>query len=171
MNSLVIAKYLRISAEDTDIRKSGKAESDSIGNQRDLIEDFISRKPEFAGADILEFCDDGWSGKNFERPAVIKMLEQVKSGRINCIIVKDLSRFGRDYLTVGNYISRVFPFLGVRFIAINDGLDSVNTMDADSLETSFKTLLYDFYSRDLSHKERSAKQFNAKRGDYLSPLS
>ncbi|MDE7274503.1 MAG: recombinase family protein [Lachnospiraceae bacterium] len=171
MNSLVIAKYLRISAEDMDIKKFGKNESDSIGNQRNLIEEFINQKPEFAGADILEFCDDGWSGKNFERPAVAKMLEQVTCGRINCIIVKDLSRFGRDYLTVGNYITRVFPFLGVRFIAINDGLDSVDAIKADSLETSFKTLLYDFYSRDLSHKVRSAKQFKAKRGDFLSPFA
>lgn len=171
MGHLVIAKYLRLSAEDMEKRNFGKAESDSIGNQRNLIEEFISRKPEFAGADILEFCDDGWSGKNFERPAVTKMLEQVKCGRINCIIVKDLSRFGRDYLTVGNYISRVFPFLGVRFIAINDGLDSVHTMAVDSLETSFKTLLYDLYSRDLSHKVRSAKQFKAKRGDFLSPFA
>jgi len=171
MNGLVIAKYLRISIEDSDIRKFGKTESDSVGNQRNLIEDFISQKPEFAGADILEFCDDGWSGKNFERPAVRKMLEQVKYGKINCIIVKDLSRFGRDYLTVGNYISRVFPFLGVRFIAINDGLDSVNALDVDSLETSFKALLYDLYSRDLSHKVRSAKQFKAKRGDFLSPFA
>lgn len=171
MNSFIIAKYLRISAEDADIRECGKAESDSIGNQRNLIDEFISRKPEFAGADILEFCDDGWSGKNFERPAVIKMLEQVRCGGVNCIIVKDLSRFGRDYLTVGNYISRVFPFLGVRFIAINDGLDSINAMDVDSLETSFKTLLYDLYSRDLSHKVRSAKLFKAKRGDFLSPFA
>lgn len=171
MSSLVIAKYLRISDEDTDIKRLGKAESDSIGNQRRLIEDFISQKTEFAGADIVEFCDDGWSGKNFERPAVKNMLEQVKCGGINCIIVKDLSRFGRDYLTVGNYISRVFPFLGVRFIAINDGLDSVNAMEVDSLETSFRTLLYDLYSRDLSYKVRSARQFKAKRGDFLSPFA
>lgn len=168
---IVIAKYLRISAEDTDIRKAGKVESNSIGSQRNLIDNFIGRMPEFADADILEFCDDGWSGKNFERPAFKTMLEQMKCGSINCMIVKDLSRFGRDYLTVGNYISHVFPFLGVRFIAINDGLDSAHTMDADSLDILFKTLLYDLYSRDLSYKVRSAKQFKAKRGDFLSPFA
>ncbi len=170
-NDIIIAKYLRISAEDSDIQKFGKIESNSIKNQRHLIEDFIGRMPEFAGADILEFCDDGWSGKNFERPAFKTMLEQIKCGQINCVIVKDLSRFGRDYLTVGNYISRVFPFLGVRFIAINDGLDSVRAMEVDSLDTLFKTLLYDLYSRDLSYKVRSAKQFKAKRGDFLSPFA
>lgn len=170
-NNYVIANYLRISAKDLDLQKFGKAASNSINNQRHLIADFIDRMPEFAGAKIVEFCDDGWSGKNFDRPAFKAMLEQVKCGAINCIIVKDLSRFGRDYLTVGNYISRVFPFLGVRFIAVNDGLDSAHTIDTDSLDTVFKTLLYDFYSRDLSYKVRSAKQCKAKRGDFLSPFA
>lgn len=171
MNSYKIGAYLRISAGDQDIGQSGKSESDSIANQRNLIEDFISRIPEFADADIIEFCDDGWSGKNFERPAVKKMLEGVRSGGINCIIVKDLSRFGRDYLTVGNYLSRVFPFLGVRFIAVNDGFDSIRDADIDSLDTAFKTFLYDFYSRDLSYKVRSAKQFKAQRGEFISPFA
>lgn len=170
-NNYVIAKYLRISVEDSDTQKSNKTVSNSIKNQRHLIEDFIGSMPEFAGAEILEFCDDGWSGKNFDRPAFKTMLERVKCGAVNCIIVKDLSRFGRDYLTVGSYISRVFPFLGVRFIAINDGLDSAHTVDVDSLDTVFKTLLYDFYSRDLSCKVRSAKQCKAKRGDFLAPFA
>jgi len=171
MEKCRIGVYLRISVEDQDIKQSGKRESYSIANQRMLIHDFIRQKPEFAGADVLEFCDDGWSGKNFERPAIQKMLEQVKSGGIQCIIVKDVSRFGRDYLTVGNYISRVFPALGVRFIAVNDGLDSLRTADIDSLETTFKTLLYDLYSRDLSVKVRSAKKFRAKQGNFLSPFA
>ncbi len=165
---MTIAKYLRLSSEDADIRQSGKLESNSIANQRNLIQDFISRTQEFAGADVMEFCDDGWSGKNFDRPAVRDMLEQVKQGKIQCIIVKDLSRFGRDYLTVGNYISRVFPFMGVRFIAINDGFDSIRSADIDSLETSFKELLYDLYSRDLSRKVQKAKRFRAQRGECFS---
>ena len=132
-----IAKYLRLPSEDDDLKLTGKLESNSIANQRNLLDSFIKRAPEFADAEIMEFCDDGWSGKNFERPAVQEMLDLVRQGKIQCIIVKDLSRFGRDYLTVGNYISRVFPFMGVRFIAINDGFDSIRPMDADSLETSF----------------------------------
>ncbi len=165
------AKYLRLSSEDVDLKHSDKEESNSITNQRNLLDAFISRTPELAETTVIEFCDDGWSGKNFERPAVQEMIAQVRQGKIQCIIVKDLSRFGRDYLTVGNYISCVFPFLGVRFISVNDGFDSIRPADVDSLETSFKTLLYDLYSRDLSRKVRSAKRFRAQRGDFLSPFA
>ncbi len=168
---MTVAKYLRISDEDADMGQAAKTESDSIANQRDLLTEFISRMPEFDGADIIEFCDDGWSGKNFTRPAVREMLEQARQGKIQCIVVKDLSRFGRNYLEVGNYISRVFPFLGIRFIAVNDGFDSIRPMDADSLETSFKTLLYDIYSRDISRKVRSAKKMKAEKGEFLSPFA
>lgn len=163
-----IAKYLRLSSEDEDLDHSSKLESNSISNQRNLLDAYISRMPEFSEASVMEFCDDGWSGKNFERPAVQEMLLQARQGKLQCIIVKDLSRFGRDYLTVGNYISRVFPFLGVRFIAVNDGIDSIRPSDVDSLDTSFRTLLYDLYSRDLSRKVRSALRLRAKRGECLS---
>lgn len=165
------AKYVRLSSEDDDLRQGGKLESNSIANQRDLLDAFISRMPELASTNVIEFCDDGWSGKNFERPAVQEMIAQARAGKIQCIVVKDLSRFGRDYLTVGSYISSVFPFLGVRFIAVNDGYDSIRPLDVDSLDTSFKTLLYDFYSRDLSRKVRKAKRFRAQRGDFLSPFA
>lgn len=168
---ITVAKYLRISNEDTDRNQAAKTESDSIANQRDLLSDFISRMSEFDGADIIEFCDDGWSGKNFTRPAVQEMLGMACEGKIQCIVVKDMSRFGRDYLEVGNYISRVFPFLGIRFIAVNDGYDSIRPADTDSLETSFKTLLYDLYSRDLSKKVRSAKKRKAENGEFLSPFA
>ena len=164
---MTVAKYLRLSAEDADLRQSGREESNSIVNQRNLLDAFIERTPDLSGAKILEFCDDGWSGKSFERPAVKELLEQTKQGLIHCIIVKDMSRFGRDYLTVGNYVSRVFPFLGVRFIAVNDGIDSIRPKDIDSLDTSFKALLYDLYSRDLSRKTRSARRFRAQKGEYL----
>ena len=103
-----VAMYLRLSSEDGDLKDTGKAESESISNQRGLLQNFISSRSEFSGAEISEFCDDGWSGKNFERPDFLRMMEQVKQGQIHCIVVKDLSRFGRDYLVVGNYISRVF---------------------------------------------------------------
>lgn len=165
---MTVAKYLRLSAEDADLRQSGKQESNSIGNQRNLLDSFIQQKEDFADAEIVEFCDDGWSGKNFDRPAVKELLEQTKHGKIQCIIVKDMSRFGRDYLTVGNYISKVFPFLGVRFIAVNDGIDSIRPQDVDSLDTSFKALLYDLYSRDLSRKVRNAKRARAQKGEYLA---
>lgn len=165
------AMYLRISSEDEDLRTGEKNESESISNQRSLLRDYVSGHAELAGSEILEFCDDGWSGTNFERPAVKELLEQVKHRQINCIIVKDLSRFGRDYLTVGDYISCVFPFLGVRFISVNDGFDSSNPLDIDSLDTSFRTLIYDLYSRDLSRKVRSARKARAERGAFLSPYA
>ena len=171
MGTYTIAKYLRLSSEDNDVDAGSKLESNSIANQRNLIDSFLRGNSEFIGANIIELCDDGWSGTNFDRPAVQKLLQLVKEGKVQCIIVKDLSRFGRDYLTVGNYISQIFPFLGVRFIAINDGLDSSHPMDVDSLETSFKTLLYDLYSRDLSRKIRSSLRFRAKQGCFLSPFA
>lgn len=171
MTDFVIAVYLRLSSEDQDLKQSGKAESNSIKNQRNLILDFIRKVPEFSGATVQEFCDDGWSGKNFERPGVQEMLGLVKKGKIQCVIVKDISRFGRDYLEAGNYLSRVFPFLNVRFIAVNDGFDSIRPADIDSLDTSFKTLLYDLYSRDLSRKVRSAKRQRAEKGKFLSPFA
>lgn len=165
------AMYLRISSEDADLRTAEKDESESISNQRSLLREYVSGHAELAGSETLEFCDDGWSGTNFERPAVKELLEQVKRGQINCIVVKDLSRFGRDYLTVGDYISRVFPFLGVRFISVNDGFDSSNPLDIDSLDTSFRTLIYDLYSRDLSRRVKSAKKARAERGAFLSPYA
>lgn len=168
---MTIAMYLRISSEDDDLKDTGKEESESISNQRGLLTNYISSHPEFAGADVLEFCDDGWSGKNFERPDFTRMMEQVKTGKIQCVLVKDLSRFGRDYLTVGNYISRVFPLLGVRFIAVNDGFDSSRQADIDSLDTSFKTLIYDLYSRELSSKVKNAKRQRAAKGLFLSPFA
>ena len=168
---MTVAKYLRISNEDVDLKSAGKEESNSVSNQRNLLNSFLAQHSEFANASIVEFCDDGWSGKNFERPGVRAMLEEVKQGKIHCIVVKDLSRLGRDYLTVGNYISRIFPFMGVRFIAVNDGLDSTRPGDVDSLDTSFKSLLYDLYSRDLSRKVRSAKRFRAQRGDFVAPFA
>jgi len=168
---MTIFRYIRLSSEDDDLKEGEKRESNSIANQRNLINAYIRSHDEFAGAEVVEFCDDGWSGKNFERPAVKEMLAQVLQRKAQCIIVKDLSRFGRDYLTVGNYISRVFPFLDVRFIAINDGFDSIRTADLDSLETAFKTLLYDLYSRDLSRKVRSAKRFRAQQGEWQAAIA
>lgn len=168
MSVYVIAEYLRLSSEDIDLKDAKKTESNSISNQRDMLNAHIEKNPEFSEAEVVEFCDDGWSGKNFDRPAVQEMLTQVRQGKIQCVIVKDLSRLGRDYLVVENYISRIFPFLGVRFISVNDGIDSIRPMDVDSLDTSFRALLYDLYSRDLSRKVRSAKRQRAERGDFVS---
>lgn len=170
MNTTCIAIYIRLSLEDDDILCE-KVESESITNQRNLLMDHIRRSPELCHAEVLEFCDDGYSGKNFDRPGVKRLLEAAQSGAIQCILVKDLSRFGRDYITVGNYVSRVFPFLGVRFIALNDQIDTMRKGDIDSIDTAFKAIIYDMYSRDLSKKVRSAKYQLAKRGLYINPVA
>lgn len=170
MTIQTVAIYLRLSLEDDDLFH-GKTESESITNQRDLLTAYIRNSPDLAHAGIKEFCDDGYSGKNFDRPGVKALLEAARNGEIQCIVVKDLSRFGRDYITVGNYVSRVFPFLGIRFIAVNDHFDSSRKGDIDSIDTSFKALIYDLYSRDLSRKVRSAKKILAEKGVYINPVA
>ncbi len=153
--------YIRLSKEDGD-----KAESNSISNQRDLIYSFLKEKEDIQVYE--EKVDDGYSGVGFNRPALISMLEDVKQGKVNCIIVKDLSRFGRNYIETGRYIQQIFPFMGVRFIAINDHYDSEH-MDSqtDNIILPFKNLMNDSYSRDISIKVRSQIDVRQKRGDYI----
>ena len=162
-----VAKYLRISNED--LCKTVDTESVSIVNQRHLLDNYLDTHNEFDGWKRIEMCDDGWSGTNFERPGMKELLELVKKGGVQCIIVKDFSRFGRDYLTVGDYISRVFPFMGVRFISLGDCYDSTRPSDIDSLSVSFSTIIYDLYSKELSSKVRSARDRRAESGDFLAP--
>ena len=160
-----IGIYLRVSLEDQ--QKGDDRESDSIENQRQLIRRYIMEDDTLKGLPSEEFADDGFTGTNFERPAVQKMLELAKSGKISCIIVKDLSRFGRNYLDVGDWLEHLFPFLGVRFIAVNDGYDSSRYQGTNAgIEIAFKNILHDYYSRDLSVKSKSAKYVKMKRGEY-----
>lgn len=163
-----LAVYLRLSVEDGDIViEDEKQESDSISHQRDLIQEYRKRN-DLIQMQSLEFVDDGYSGTNFNRPAIKKLLEQVKAGMIGCIIVKDISRFGRDYLEVGDYLEQVFPFMGVRFISVNDHYDSNNYIGTTGgIEVAFKSFMYEMYSKDLSIKMRSALQIRRKRGDYI----
>ena len=120
-----IAIYLRLSLEDVDKRTTKvKDESNSIASQRMLINRHLDQNPLLCDLPRIEFCDDGFSGTNFDRPDFAKMIEYAKHGEISCIVVKDLSRFGRDYLEVGDYLEHIFPFLGIRFISINDHYDS-----------------------------------------------
>ena len=104
------ALYLRLSKEDGDVASGSKNESNSIANQKSLIMDYLQSRPEFRVVSIRE--DDGFSGTDFNRPAFQAMMEDVKKGVINCIIVKDLSRFGRNYIEVGRYLEKLFPMLG-----------------------------------------------------------
>lgn len=167
-----ILLYLRISQEDEEARAGRKDESDSISNQRDLLHDYMKSRPEFRDSTVSELCDDGYSGTSFDRPAVKELLKRAREREVDCIIVKDFSRFGRDYLTVCDCIDQIFPFLGIRFISVNDGYDSL-TYDGitSSVETGFQNVVYAYYSRDISVKERSSKRVKALRGDFLSPFA
>ncbi len=171
MSNQYVAEYFRLSMEDGDIAcDDRKVESNSIQHQRDLIERYRREKRLYPGVGTLEFVDDGYSGTNFDRPAVTRLLSLVKERKICCIIVKDLSRFGRNYLEVGDYLEQIFPFMGVRFIAVNDGYDSDQYMETTGgIEIAFKNLLYDMYSRDLSVKMRSSLEIRRKRGDFVGP--
>lgn len=166
-----VAEYLRLSMEDGDVvSDSAKGESNSIVHQRDLIIRYLSDKNLYPGTQKMEFVDDGYSGTNFERPAVKRMLSMVREGKICCIVVKDISRFGRNYLEVGDYLEQIFPFMGVRFIAVGDGYDSADYEGTTGgIEIAFKSFLYDMYSKDLSVKMRSALKIRRKRGDFIGP--
>lgn len=164
-----VAIYLRLSKEDGDFSLSSgkKSESDSISNQRELIGNYLKEHPELEL--VGEFCDDGYTGTNFERPDFIRMMEAVKHKTVNCIIVKDLSRFGREYIGVGNYIEKIFPQLGVRFIAINDHYDSASSNSStDGIILPFKNLINDSYSRDTSIKVRSHLDVKRRHGEFIS---
>lgn len=167
---MTVAIYVRLSLEDDDLF-DGKEESASITNQRDMLMNYIRCDPKLCHSTVLEYCDDGYSGKNFDRPGIQQLLESAKSGAVDCILVKDISRFGRDYITVGNYITKVFPFLGIRFIALNDQFDSMRKGDLDRLDVSFQSLIYDLYSRDLSQKVRTAKARLVSQGVYINSIA
>ena len=157
--------YVRLSQDDGD-----KEESNSIVNQKNLIRDFMHKHPEFTL--VKEYADDGYSGVNFDRPAFQEMMDDVKAGRINCIIVKDLSRFGRNYIETGKYLEQVFPFLGVRFIAINDNVDTGRSQtDAEQFVLPFKNLFNDSYCKDISTKVRSQMAIKRKNGDFVGSFA
>lgn len=161
------ASYLRLSMEDGDFSGSGeKKESNSIANQRKLIEDYLKHHPEIVSHQ--EFCDDGYTGTNFDRPDFQRMITLVKKNKINCIIVKDLSRFGREYIEMGRYVEKIFPALGVRFIAINDNYDSAVAQDTGSeIIIPFKNLINDSYCRDISIKVRSNLEVRRRNGEFV----
>ena len=169
-NKVRIAAYMRLSKADGAVSKwEGKLlkESNSILMQRILICQYITSH--FEGYELTEYQDDGFSGIDFHRPGIQRLFEDAKNEKLDCIIVKDFSRFGRDYLEVGSYLEQIFPFLGIRFISINDHYDSDyyrgRVLDFD---INFKNLLYDLYSRDLSQKVKSSLQARKESGQYVS---
>ncbi len=160
---MTTAIYGRLSEADGD-----KSESDSIKGQRDLLMDFVSNHPELSGSKVLIFMDDDYTGTNMNRPALQSMLEQAKRGEINCIVVKDFSRFSRMAVDSSEYLDLIFPFLNVRFISVTNNYDSNSHKGATAgFEATVPALVAEMYSRDLSVKIKSAKAAKAKRGEFL----
>lgn len=164
MEELKVAAYLRISVKD---RNNGD-ESNSIRSQKMIVEEYLRESSEFKKITPFLYIDDGWSGTNFQRPQVEQLFEDVRVGKINCIIVKDFSRFGRNYIEVGTYIGHIFPFQGVRFVSIGDFYDSANGKSADYILMASKTIIGDVYSKDLSKKVTNSMTNYASAGKYVS---
>lgn len=153
------AAYVRLSVEDVRDRK----DSDSLANQRRIIEQYITERPLFKLTAV--YSDNGETGVNFLRPAFQSLINECKAGKIDCVIVKDLSRLGRNYIETGEYMEKVFPFLGVRLIAINDGYDSEN--NSPGLVFGLKNLVNDIYAKDISRKSSAALRMKQKNGDFI----
>ncbi len=160
------AIYCRLSRDDGD-----KNESNSIIGQKAFCAEFVSKKEDLK-LEFLPFTDDGYSGINFNRPSFIKMFTEIQKGNIDCVVVRDLSRFSRNYIDAGRYLEKIFPSLGVRFIAINDNYDSLNSdYGADSFILPFKNLINDAYCKDISVKIRSSLEIKRKKGEFTSAFT
>lgn len=154
-----VALYARLSVE------LKARPSESIANQLDIMREFIKGRPEFA--EYHEYVDSAVSGTSFNRPSFNRMMDDVRDGKISCIIVKDMSRFGGDYIEAGNYIETIFPFLGVRFISINDHFDTDAEFNQNkSLEIALKNLVNDMYAKDISKRVAVSRRLDMERGKF-----
>lgn len=172
-NKFYVAMYLRLSREDS-VKESQngmpKAESNSIGSQRELIRLFINEQSDMELYD--SYVDDGYSGSNFDRPEFKRMIRDIESGSVNCVVVKDLSRFGRDYIESGRYLEKIFPTLGVRFIAITDHYDSfLDDIGERQIVLPVKNFINDSYCRDISAKVKSQLAVKRRSGECLAPFA
>lgn len=151
------AVYARLSTEDLD--------ENTLDNQIYLLKSFVGEKTDMVLVDI--YADNGFSGTNFERPEFTRLMNDVKTGKVNCIVVKDLSRLGRNYIETGNLIENVFPFLNVRFIAVTDNFDTNEGGGVENMVASFKNLVNDVYAKDISRKIITAFRTKQKNGEYI----
>ncbi len=152
------ALYLRLSRDD-----GTESESESITNQKLFLLDYADKN----NLDVVEiFTDDGFSGTNFNRPDFIRMKEAIESGKINTVVTKDLSRLGRDYIGTGFYLEQYFPMHSVRYIAVNDGIDTETPAKAGDM-TPFKAVFNDMYAKDISQKVRTALSVKKEQGKFI----
>lgn len=156
------ALYARLSRDDGD-----KPESDSIANQRKLLERFFAGQAQMELVDF--YSDDGYTGYNFDRPDFQRMVLDIEAGKVNCVVVKDLSRFGRNYIDVGYYLERWFPKRGVRFIALGDAIDSEK--GAYDISLPVKNVVNEQYARDISRKVRSSFQVKQQNGEFIGAFA
>lgn len=165
----LLAIYVRTSQEDYGKAHQLINQSLSITNQLKLVQDFIAKHPEFSNLTPVTYIDDGFTGTNTNRPRFQDLLQDVQDDRVAVIIFKDLSRLGRSYLEVGNYLERVFPAAGVRVISINDCYDSAELIgQTGGLDIAFRNFIYDSYSKDLSVKVRTAMHTRMERGKFVN---
>lgn len=164
----MIGAYFRLSLADEEVGND-KQESNSIINQRITVMDYIKRHSDLVEDIVEEFIDDGYTGTNMDRPAFERMMKRIQSGDIKTVIVKDFSRFARDYIESGDYIERIFPFLGIRFIAVNDFYDSALRApgQVQELEVVIKNIINTYYSRDMSAKIAATNRTKQKRAMYM----
>lgn len=160
-----IVFYLRVSKEDTDLHEVEKEQSNSIVNQHNLLLNFVSKQDDLKKGNITTLIDDGYSGTNQNRPNFQRLLEMAKKMKFDVLIVKDFSRFARDHILLCDYIDQIFPFLGIRMISVNDHFDGAK-MDGKTLgiDVGFRSIVYAYYSQDLSQKTKTAKRARAKQG-------
>lgn len=164
--------YYRLSKDDKneDRSRDRKGEiSDSILNQRKLVHAYLQNHPGITLVD--EAYDDGYSGTNYDRPGFRSVLEKVQSGSVNCVIVKDLSRLGREYIETGKYLEMIFPSFGVRFIAINDDVDSEHSTAGDDIIIPIKNIMNESYCRELSKKLRNQFRIQRGNGEFLGAFA
>ena len=164
------AIYLRLSRDDEDIDGSAKRESGSISSQRELARSFVREQPDMELFDI--YIDDGYSGANFDRPDFKRMMADIENGNVNCVVVKDLSRFGRDYIEAGRFIQKTFPAFSVRFIAITDHYDSLTAdQSTTSLVIPVKNFVNDSYCQDISEKVKSHQRVKREKGKFIGAFA
>lgn len=165
-----VALYLRLSRDDTDIDGRNKTESNSISSQRDLLRAYVQSHDDLQIFDI--YIDDGYSGTDFNRPEFERMLEDIYAGKVNCVIVKDLSRFGRDYIEAGRFIQKTFPAFNVRFIAVIDNYDSLLADKSEqALVLPVKNFVNDSYCRDISMKVKAHQKVKRLEGKCISAFT
>ena len=161
-NYFSTAIYVRLSIEN-----SGKDDDgDSIANQISFCKAYLAEHTDLKLCDIYE--DNGEKGTNFDRPAFKRMMDDIRGGKVKCVLVKDLSRFGRDYIEAGEYLEKIFPFMGIRFISITDGYDSLTCDDAEgALMIPLKNMINDVYAKDISRKIITSFRARQEKGEFL----